>query len=179
MAGKFFNTVIDYVLKIREIGADYLIPSLPFLESLAVVLSGILVWGIFYSIAGSGYLNTKIERYLDMAGGPVGKRRQLRAWNKIVAKSKSGKMESWKQAILEADQILDEILKMSGYRGETVHERFSQLKPEAISSAELIIAAHKIRDRIRQELDFVITQREAIEVLKVYQQAFKELGLIS
>ncbi len=175
----FFQGIVDYLLQFREWAIGFFGPSLPWLIAVSVIVSGLLLWGIFYSIAGSGYVNHKIEEYMDILRvGDVGKRRQLRAWGKIVKAAKSKASVLWKKSILEADQIFDEILKMSGYRGPTVHDRFKQLPREALSNYDEILAAHRVRDRVKQELDFALTQEETIQVLKVYEKAFRELGLI-
>jgi hypothetical protein len=177
----FFQTLIDYILTFREWAGGYLGPALPWIEVLAVVLSAFFIWGFIYSTIASQWHLTRTDELLDFVFGggvDVAKRRQLRIWRKIVAQIKSQNSTHWKQAILAADQIFDEILKTSGYRGATVHDRFKQLPPTAISNYDQLQAAHKIRDRIRQEADFVLSHAEAIEIIKVYEKAFKELGLI-
>lgn len=170
---------IDYFLKVRETSGDILEPFLPWLIFVSLVLSALLVLGIIYCLVNSGYLKYKADEFSDTIGiGHVGKRRQLRAWKKITKRLKTEKMEQWKIAILEADAIFDEILKMGGYRGNDVHERFQQFSPTAISNYDKIIAAHNIRDRIRQEPDFILNKQDAAMIISFYQQAFKELGML-
>ena len=176
---KFIPIVIDYFLKIRDSGGQILTPALPFLKVMSLGLSAFFIWGIYYCIAGSGYTKQRFDSFSDAIGiGDTGKRRQWRTWKRILKRLKSDDMVRWKMAILEADAIFDETLKMGGYRGNDVHERFQQLPPTALSNFEQIQMAHKIRDRVRQESDFVISKAEAEEVIKSYEQAFKEFGLI-
>lgn len=176
---EIITTIIDYFLKVREAVDSVLSPILPWLKFFALVLSAFLIWGIYYTIVGSGYVKRRYDELSDAFGiGHVGKRRQLRSWKKILKRMQSKDMTKWKVAILEADAIFDEILKMSGYRGNDVHERFKQLTPTAISNYDKIIIAHQIRDRVRQEADFIINQPDALAVIRIYGQAFKELGLI-
>lgn len=179
---KFIDTAVDIFFRTRAILGDMFGPYLPFLKFWAVVFSGVLMWGIIYTIVGSGYHLKRLDEFADLFLYnivDVGKRRQLRAWRKIVKQAKSSDPLQWKQAILLADQLFDEILKMSGHRGATVSDRFQQLPRTAISNYDQIQAAHRVRDRIRQEADFSLTRDEAITVLKAYEKAFKELGLIS
>ena len=176
---KYLKLILHYILQFREIASSYLGPALPWLTLVSVIISGILLWLIFYAISGSSYVNHKIEKYMDRhLIGDVGKRRQLRVWKRILKAVKGADSTNWKRAILEADAILDEVIKMTGYRGQTVHDRFKQLPPESITNYEQIIEAHRIRDRVRQEPDFVLTQEETTKVIKIYEQTFKELGLI-
>lgn len=173
------NPIINFALGFREIAGEILSSLWVYLVGISLVLSLILLWLIVYSLIGSGWATKKYDQWSDILGvGDIGRRRQLRAWKKIMKQIKTGDVESWKVAVLEADKIFDEILKMSGYRGETVHERFSQLPQEAISNRDKIVASHEIRDKILTEPDFALSNDEALTLLRHYQRAFKELGLI-
>ena len=178
MIPKIFSSAVDYLFIFRDWAGGVLVPALPWLIVVSVIISGFFLWGIFYSISGSGYGPKKLDEYLDFFRINVGKRRQIRAWKNIISGAKSNNPDLWKKAILDADSMFDEILKMSGYRGITVHDRFQQLPREAISNYDQILAAHQVRDKIRQDEEFFPTQSEAIEVLKVYQKTFQELGLL-
>ena len=175
----FFQNIIEKVLDFREFAGDVLIPAMPFLIVFSIVISALLVWIIVYTTIRSGFLRTQLEVWSDITMiGNVSKRRKLRIWKRIVQRTKTEDMADWKKAILEADAVFDEILKVSGYRGENIHDRFKQLPPEAISNHEKIIAAHEVRDKIMQDPEYIISREEMINVLREYQKAFRELGLI-
>jgi len=175
---RIIEVILNGVFDLRAWVEGWLGPALPILESFAIVISAMFIWGIIYTMLGSGYINYKTERYMEMLGSDTGKRRQMKVWGRILKRIRSESVTSWKQAILEADHLFDEILKMSGYRGDTIHDRFQQLSPEALSNRDKIIAAHKVRDRIRQEPNLEMSREDAVAVLQVYQHAFRELGLI-
>ena len=176
---RILELLINYFFSAREFFTNALGPALPWLKFSSLIISGLLLWGIIYAISGSGYLFRKKIEWRDRLGfKSVGRERQLRIWKRIIKYLKSKEMSHWKAAIIEADNIFDEILKMSGYGGANVHDRFKQLPPSAISNYDKILAAHKVRDRVLEEADFIINQKEATDVIQVYQQAFKELGLI-
>src|SRR3989338_330037 len=173
------NLFIDFALDFREVSGGILNSLWLYLVGISLVVSLILLWLIVYSLIGSGWVMKKYDNWSDILGvGDMGRRRQLRAWKRIMKQIKKGDVESWKMAILEADKIFDEILKMSGYRGEDVHERFFQLPQEAISNRDKIVASHEIRDKILTEPDFTLSNDEALTILRNYQRALKELGLI-
>jgi len=170
---------IDYFFKVRSLLGGYLEPALPWLKFFGFILSLVLFVGIVYLAIASGYTTYRAEVFRDMFGvGDVGKTRQLRIWRQILRRLRSQEPTDWKLAILECDALFDEILKASGYRGETSHDRFKQLQPNMISNYERLLVAHQVRDRVRQEPDFTITRDDAMGVVKVYEQAFKELGLL-
>ncbi len=176
---EFLNVVIKVILDFRQAAGDYLGPRLYIFELVSVIISGILVWGIIFTVSKSGWLNKRIENWMDYLGvGDVGKRRQLKAWNQIVKRIKTNDVSNWKMAILEADKLLDDILKGAGYRAETHDERIKQVGPEALSNIEQIREAHRVRNRVAQEPDFTITKDEAIATLKIYKAAFQEYGLL-
>ncbi|MEK9186487.1 MAG: hypothetical protein AAB885_02770 [Patescibacteria group bacterium] len=176
---QFIDNALKSFLGGRDAFLELFGPTLPWLMLIGVVISALFLWGIFYSISGSGWLPKRIEEYMDLfLIGDVGKKRQLRAWRKILKAAQSSNPTLWKQAVLQSDQVMDEIIKMAGHRGKTVVERFAQLPREALSNYDDIIAAHKVRDRVRQEADFALTQDETAQVLRVYEKSFKELGLL-
>ena len=176
---KLIDILIQISLDFRDWFGAALEPRLPLLYFIAAILSIILLWLTIYAIISSHWVRYKYDLWSDMLGiGDIGKRRQLRGWTQILKRLGTEDMANWKTALLEADAIFDEILKASGYRGDTIHDRFNQLPKEALSVRNRIVAAHEVRDRILQEPEFIITQQQAIEIAKVYQQAFRELGLI-
>lgn len=173
------KTIIDFLLSIREVVGGFIAPRLLIFQLLSLVISGVLVWLIIYSISRSGWLNKRIEQWMDYMGkGDVGKRRQLRAWNQIIKRMKTPDLSNWKMAILEADNLMDDILKAVGYRFDTANERFKNIKVEELSNADKIQEAHRVRNRIAQEPDFTITKEEALEILRVYKKSFQEFGLL-
>lgn len=170
---------IKSVLDFREWFLDFFGPALPWLEAISLLISGVLLWLIIFTILQTGYINRRVENFMDWAGvGNVGRRRQLRAWQKILERVKTKETASWKIAVLEADKIFDDILKASGYLGKTADERIQQVKPEALASIEKAKEAHRVARRIAQEPDFAITYPQIIDVLKVYKQVFLELNLL-
>ena len=176
---KLVDIFIQISLDFRDWFGTALEPRLPLLYFIAAIISIFLLWLTIYVMISSGWARYKYDLWSDILGiGDVGKRRQLRGWTQILKRLQTEDINNWKTALLEADAIFDEILKASGYRGDTIHDRFNQLPKEALSVRNKIVAAHEVRDRILQASEFIITQQQAIEIAKVYQQAFRELGLI-
>src|SRR3989338_7651808 len=173
------NKVIQFSIQASGIIGNFLDENLLWLRIVSFIISGLLLWGIIYCILGSSYLKTKTDQWMDFLGvGDVGRRRQLRGWRQIKKRLKTDEMTNWKLAIAEADKILDEIFKMSGLRGETTEDRFKQVAQTQLSNIEEIMQAHKLRDRVMREPDFVISQEEAGAAIAIYQKAFKKLGLL-
>jgi len=84
----------------------------------------------------------------------------------------------WKLSIIEADIILDEILKNAGYAGGSLGERLRSISPSQLESLDDAWQAHKIRNQIAHGgADFVLTHKLAQDTIKQYRRVFYEMGI--
>ncbi len=82
----------------------------------------------------------------------------------------------WRIGILEADNLLHDVLVEKGYTGTDMSEL---LKQAHFKTIDLAWDAHKIRNRIAHEGSaFVLTEREARRAFTLYESVFKELKVI-
>jgi len=96
----------------------------------------------------------------------------------VFTHSESSNPNDWKLAIIEADIILDEILKQQGYAGNSLGERLKSIAPSQLESLQDAWEAHKVRNNIaHQGADFILTQRLAQETITKYQRVFTEFGV--
>ena len=101
-------------------------------------------------------------------------------WRSILSHVNADNTNDWKQAILEADVLLDTIITRRGYTGDGIGEKMKQIKRSDINSIEDAWEAHKIRNRVAHEgSDFELTQREARRVINLYEKVFIELEHLS
>jgi hypothetical protein len=100
-------------------------------------------------------------------------------WLNITSNTNSENPNDWKQAILDADSILDELITAQGFEGSGLGEKLKSIRPERLSSIDSAWEAHKVRNRIAHDGgDFVLTQREAKRVVNLYAVVFRELGFL-
>ncbi len=78
----------------------------------------------------------------------------------------------------EADRILDELLKKSGYVGKNMDERLGQVNSAQLSNINDAWSAHKIKQRVLKEEDFHINKQEAELIINIYKKSFQEFDLI-
>jgi hypothetical protein len=98
--------------------------------------------------------------------------------NDVLAHTASSNPNDWKLAIIEADIILDDILKQQGYVGSSLGERLKSIGTGELNSLNDAWEAHKIRNRIAHDgADFVLTQRLAEETINRYRRVFTEFGV--
>jgi hypothetical protein len=82
----------------------------------------------------------------------------------------------WRIGILEADNLLLEVLKEKGYQGEGLGE---MLKGASFKTIDLAWDAHKVRNRIAHEgSTFELTEREAKRAYVLYESVFRDLKIM-
>ena len=92
--------------------------------------------------------------------------------------TESNNPNDWKLAIIEADIILDDVLKRQGYAGATLGERLKSISPSSLQSLDDAWQAHKVRNNIAHAgADFVLTNKIARETVMQYERVLTELGV--
>lgn len=82
----------------------------------------------------------------------------------------------WRIGILEADNMLAEVLREKGYAGETVSD---MLKNASFRTVQMAWDAHNVRNMIAHEGSaFVLTERDAKRAFMLYESVFRELKAI-
>lgn len=100
-------------------------------------------------------------------------------WQVVIDRVNSLNPSDWKLAILEADNMLDELIRRKGYRGENLGERLKAVEPSDLTNIQSAWEAHKVRNRIAHEgSEFFLSQREARRIVGLYEQVFKEFRVI-
>ena len=84
---------------------------------------------------------------------------------------------TWPTAILEADKLLDDVLKRRKYKGKTMGERLVSAQRD-LTSNETIWFGHKLRNKLVHE-DYKLTRKNEVKsALLGYWQALKDLGAL-
>ncbi len=105
-------------------------------------------------------------------------KRIMKQWEGIIKKLESDDPDSHKMAVVEADKILDDLLKRIGYQGEDMGERLKQVTSIQVANIQQVWAAHKVRNRIAHEPDFSLNREDAIRAIEAYERAFEDLELL-
>lgn len=96
-------------------------------------------------------------------------------WAKIDIRLRSGNISEYKVAILEADRIVEGILKDIGYdSGMDMAQKIEQLRSTQPQDAEMLDEAHKIRNRIVFEQDFHPDLDHTKKILEIYKNFLKK-----
>jgi hypothetical protein len=100
-------------------------------------------------------------------------------WENVTKYISSTNENDWRQAIIEADIMLDTMLTKIGYAGETVAEKLKNVEESDFVTLKKAWEAHKIRNRIAHDgSKFKINKSEAERVIGLFEQVFKEFYYI-
>lgn len=100
-------------------------------------------------------------------------------WSKIQSLMNSHNTNDWKQAILEADIILDEMLDKMQYKGDSIGEKLKQVEKSDFITLDKAWEAHKIRNRVAHGgVDWALTRGDAEKAIDNYKEVFKEFYYI-
>lgn len=167
------------ILRLREFIVNLFLSYKGILQFIGVVISIGLLGGIAFLIFKLQIVNSKVEKLVDVMGAEaLSKRRSVRAWRQIQKRLELGGEANAKLALIEADKVLDELLKIAGYKGETMADRLKKITPAQLSNIEAIWQAHKIRNRLVHEPDYHLSDAEARIAVNIYKKSFQEMGLI-
>lgn len=100
-------------------------------------------------------------------------------WKDIKDKINSDNIEDWKEAIIVADSILDDIFSRIGYKMDGLGEKLKNIEPSDFASLQDVWDGYKVRSRIAREgAHFEISHKEAKSALAQYEKGLKELKYI-
>lgn len=96
-------------------------------------------------------------------------------WAEVLelAKNEGG----WVQALIEADKLLDDALKKSGYKGKTMGERLVSAS-RTFSNKDSTWAAHKLRNRVVHETSVKLRSKHVHGAIKAFGKSLKDLGAL-
>jgi hypothetical protein len=114
---------------------------------------------------------------LTKKGGSIDVEKYRTRWLTIEQSIVKDNEPSYHMAILNADKLVDQALKESGIKGQTMGDRMKFAK-ERWTNRDAIWASHKLRNQIAHESDVRINYDTARRALAGFKQALKDLGAI-
>lgn len=133
------------------------------LAALAIV--GALMFWLIIKLSGKKY-----HKRLDVEQYRV---RFLAIENQL----KQDQPASFNLVVLNADKLVDQALRESGFHGETMGERM-KAATNKFSDNNGVWGAHKLRNRIAHETDVNVAYDDARRALASFKRALKDIGAI-
>ena len=100
-------------------------------------------------------------------------------WQELLQNAMSESPVKWREGIQGADEMLGELFARLGYDGANTAERIRKIPDGAFANLGAAWEAHRIKNFVfAPSSHFILTQREAFRVMKLYEQVFKEFDFI-
>jgi hypothetical protein len=100
-------------------------------------------------------------------------------WEHIQSLVHTTSASHWREAIIEADIMLDEVLAHRGYVGDGVGGKLKAIEPRELRSLNDAWEVHKIRNQIAHEgSKFDLSATLAQRTIARYESIFRELKVI-
>ncbi|MGC8776067.1 MAG: hypothetical protein ACP5QN_02030 [Minisyncoccia bacterium] len=151
-----------------------------FIKWIFIILDLILLFGFIFSFYKAWQFRPRFEIKRKIKSKGISLRREIfrEKWFDIITKFEKNTPEARKIALIEADNLIDSILKDIGIQGETMADRLSRIHPESLESLKYVWEAHHIRNDLVHNPDFTLSEEEAKKVLEKYEKFLKEIGVI-
>ncbi len=96
-------------------------------------------------------------------------------WNEISAMQNSG-AAGLKNALIEADKLLDYVMIQKGFSGETMGERLKS-GGSAFNNVNAVWTAHKLRNQMAHEIQHDVVAPQFKQAIADLGQAIRDLGV--
>ena len=146
-------------------------------KAIFIIASITLVVAIIFCHMRCSYLKFLI--YMDVSEiltyRPFGLKRIEKDWNKVKVRLDAGLESEYKLAIIEADNMMDSVLKRMGYGGENLGERLGNLTSATLPNIEEIKEVHQMRNNIVRDPSYTVTLDDARKIMDAYEKGFQDL----
>ncbi len=106
------------------------------------------------------------------------KKKMKKRWEKIEKRLNTNNLSQYKVAILEADNLVNEILIKIGYKGNNMMERLKNVDKNQIEEIDNLINSHQIRNKIIYDKNFIIEKEYAHKIIIPYRNFMEEFDII-
>ena len=137
------------------------------------MIDGTVLWLVVAAVIIAAVLFI-IMRFMPYSAN-IDKEKYQSRWLEIEHGLNPGSRDSQYMAILKADKLLDQVLRDTGSRGQTMGERMKS-RQNAWSNADAVWAAHKIRNQIAHDENVQLSETTVRRALASFKQALKDLG---
>ena len=95
-------------------------------------------------------------------------------WETIKKRLENKEEKEFKVAIIEADEMISDLIKRMGYQGENLGEILKNVPETQVESIVNVKKAHEIKNRIIHDENFPVSLELAKETLSYYEKFLDE-----
>jgi hypothetical protein len=105
------------------------------------------------------------------AGNPA----TLKHWTSIVHRANTGTPENLRWAVMEADALVDHVLRQRGVTGESMSERLQNARWAGSKIIDKVFDAHRLRNELAHTPGYQMSSQQAEKALFSFRDFLKEL----
>ncbi len=164
-------------------GAVQIGPFLSSIWNLATVLGFVLsllflMFLVFATVRIYQIRHQEEHLYEDIEFEEADRQTDRSRWAHVASLVESSQERDWRQALIEADIMLDEVLTEQGYEGNTVADKLSKVDPARFKTLNDAWEAHNVRNQMAANPDEPIRDEIAYRAIKHYEAVFREFNTI-
>lgn len=106
---------------------------------------------------------------------PSGNPATLKHWTSIVHRANTGTPENLRWAVMEADALVDYVLRQRGIAGESMSERLQNARWAGSKLIDKVFDAHRLRNELAHTPGYSMTSVQAEKALFAFRDFLKEL----
>lgn len=99
-------------------------------------------------------------------------------WEEILRHLTTNVEAQWRFALIEADKLVDDILRRAGFPGDTMGERLMNIQSGQLETIDGLWEAHKLRNRIAHDLNYFLRYTEAKRAIGQFEATLRELSAL-
>jgi hypothetical protein len=155
----------------------------PFIKVMAAIVGALSIAGLYYNYSKLSAI-VLAEKAIYSNPPIVGDTEEEKPlvndkWLKVQQLIASTNESDWRQAIIEADIMLDELLTAQGYHGDSIGDKLQSVEPSDFLTLDNAWTAHKVRNRIAHDgASFQLNEREAKQTISDFEKVFTEFKMI-
>ncbi len=145
-----------------------------------IIISILFLFAIFYFVFKTSFMQSWfLGGLMDFLFPNLFKNRRItRKWYKIKKEMDSDSTDQWKLVVLEAGNLIDEVLKNVGHTGETLKEKIDKLIPDEILRLAQLKDACQVCENIAKDPDYLLSKEIAEKTLEAIEDALKDLNIL-
>lgn len=181
----FFRLFYELITRPRGVSADTSIFELAgqvwllFSALSVIVCIGLLILFVHSVIRFRQTLVEEEAKYATIHPAHAEEERDHSRWAHIRTLIESAHESDWRQAIIEADIMLDDLLSQLGYPGQSVGEKLKAVNPERFHTLQNAWEAHKVRNEIAHSGSaYKLEEHMAHRTIALYESVMREHGEI-
>lgn len=161
-------------------GTELIDSFFSYLKWIFIILDVVLIALTALAFRRAWAMRPKLE--IDtVSGGPDFNFRtavNVKRWRAVVARAATNSPDSLRIAVIDADALVNDVLKQMGLEGQHMADRLMRLDPQEITTLNRLWRAHRTRNDLVHTPGFFLAPADAQSCLRDFQAFLNEVKAI-